>query len=69
MEAQDEQLRSLRFALIMRARPAQDDFSSNRHPALLYCWSMIPAYAGTGLFPKTGIRPRFREGMLFVIML
>src|SRR6266446_5542515 len=21
--------------------PARDDFSSNRHPALAYCWSMI----------------------------
>ena len=26
--------------------PERDDFSSNRHPALAYCWSMI--------FPKTG---------------
>src|SRR6516165_4901130 len=31
---------------------ARDDLSSNRHPALHYWWSMIPAFAGTSLFRK-----------------
>src|ERR1700739_2679745 len=33
-------------------RLERDDSSSNRHPALRYWWSMIPASAGTGLFRK-----------------
>jgi hypothetical protein len=32
--------------------PERDDFSTNRHPALPYWWSVIPACAGTGLFRK-----------------
>src|SRR5215831_17133133 len=27
-------------------------FSSSRHPALAYWWSMTPAFAGAGLFRK-----------------
>src|SRR5262249_41446249 len=30
----------------------RDDFSSSRRPALDYCWSMTPAFAGAGLFRK-----------------
>src|ERR1700741_5187543 len=48
----------------------RDDFSSLRHPALRYCWSMIPALkgvyarlrglcAGTGLFRKPVSTPAF----------
>jgi hypothetical protein len=53
----------------------QDDFSSNRHPAPGYCWSMIfsdlasPAEAG---FAKAGNRypPRIASGAgFFGIML
>jgi len=40
-----------------------------KHPALHYWWSIIPACAGIKPFPKTGIHPRFRKGMLFGIML
>jgi hypothetical protein len=30
----------------------RDDLSSNRRPSLNYWWSMIPAFAGAGLFRK-----------------
>jgi len=39
----------------------RDDYSSNRHPALAYWWSMI--------FPENRYPPRVREGMLFGIVL
>jgi hypothetical protein len=37
----------------------RDDLSSNRHPALHYWCSMIPAFAGTSLFRKPVSTPAF----------
>src|SRR5215472_5587445 len=51
------------------SRPERDDLSSNRHPALHYWWSMTPRLRGGRPFPKTGVHPRLRKGMLFGIML
>jgi hypothetical protein len=61
----------------------RDDFPSNRHPALLYGWSVSfsdlpsPAEASSEIDKRckasrkreAGIHPRLREGMLFGIML
>jgi hypothetical protein len=49
----------------------QDDFSSNRHPALSFCLSMIfRANASRLSRGKTGTHPRIKsEGKLFRIML
>src|SRR5262245_46310020 len=44
----------------------RDDFSSNRHLALLYCWSMIPRVEPEGmLFRKPASTPDQVRGELF----
>src|SRR5215831_9670801 len=47
-------------------RPERDDFSSNRHPALTYAWSMIPRVEPEGmLFRKPVPTPDQVRGRLF----
>src|SRR6516162_10383202 len=43
---------STTFAMDALQLLERDDFSSSRHPALHYWWSMTPACAGAGLFRK-----------------
>src|SRR5215470_14448605 len=49
----------------------RDDFSSNRHLALIYCWSMIPRVEPEGmLFSENRYPPRIKSGAgFFGIML
>src|SRR5262249_34416253 len=47
-------------------RSSGDDFSSNRHLALIYCWSMIPRVEPEGmLFRKPASTPDQVRGRLF----
>ena len=55
--------------LAERRRLERDDLSSNDHPRSTLLVEHDPRIRGDKPFPKTGIHPRFREGMLFGIML